>query len=261
MTSTTVSTPTQTPRTWKKYAFYSVAVLFIGLLVFFTGIMIPALPYIVTGWTLSPDHSIHHLHEFVTSIFFWSLLVGAGAQFFNARTKAAPILQLVGAVLLMLVLSIVTNSFFPPLVIFLVLGLGILFLHPAGVRNLIRREGPVHLPLLALVAVGIIPVIYFAIDHLGMQAMHADEHAEFFHWGAVATIALCTTYFGSLAALRLSGWKITAWAAGLIAIVLGITGIAFPTQASSIGSLWGTLAIVWGAGFIAAAHLLKPRLN
>ena len=94
--------------------------------------------------------------------------------------------------------------------------------------------------------------------HIWLQGLHIDEHSEFMHWGIGATLALSVILFGFLATLRFSGWKITAWMAGAIAIVIGITSIAFPTQASSVGAVWGTASLIWGILFIGVTQLVAP---
>ena len=263
MTSATVSTPVQQPALWRKIAFYVPVVLFVALLVVFTGVFIPALPYIFIGWATPASEFVHHVHEFLSSIFFWSLLVGVGVQLYRPLTKAAPILQVVSATSLLVIVALLTNSFFPPLAIFLALGLLVFAFHPLGIKGLFAREGGVHLPLLALTLIALVPALLYAADHIGLQAMQmpGDEHGEFFHWGSSATIALCGVAFALLAALRFSGWKITAWSAGAIGLILGLTGILFPSQASSVGPVWGVLTLIWGAAVIAAAHFLAPSLK
>ena len=143
------------------------------MIIIFTGVMVPGLQYLIIGWSIPPSDSIHHLHEFLASIFFWSLLVGAGAQFIKPHTKAAPVLQIVGATAVMAIILLLTNTFFPPPFIFLLLALFIFALHPVGWRQLLRREGKPHWLLLGLTLLAIYPAISYAHQtHLATRVTH-----------------------------------------------------------------------------------------
>jgi hypothetical protein len=78
------------------------------------------------------------------------------------------------------------------------------------------------------------------------------EH--FFHWPGMAAVAAAIILVGLLAALRIRGWRVSAWTAGLALAYYGLVSVLTPGDASSGGSLWGGLAIAWGIVFIILAE-------
>lgn len=74
------------------------------------------------------------------------------------------------------------------------------------------------------------------------------EH--FFHWPGMAAVAGAIILVGLLAALRIHGWRVSAWTAGLALAYYGLVSVLTPDDASSGGYLWGGLAIAWGIVFI-----------
>jgi hypothetical protein len=78
------------------------------------------------------------------------------------------------------------------------------------------------------------------------------EH--FFHWPGMAAVAVAIILVGLLAALRIRGWRVTAWTAGLALAYYGLVSVLTPFDASSGGYLWGGLAIAWGIVFIILAE-------
>jgi hypothetical protein len=78
------------------------------------------------------------------------------------------------------------------------------------------------------------------------------EH--FFHWPGMAAVAVAIILVGVLAALRIRGWRVSAWTAGLALAYYGLVSVLSPGDASSGGSLWGGLAIAWGIAFIILAE-------
>lgn len=78
------------------------------------------------------------------------------------------------------------------------------------------------------------------------------EH--FFHWPGMAAVAVAIILVGLLAALRIRGWRVTAWTAGLALAYYGLVSVLTPDDASSGGYLWGGLAIAWGIIFVILAE-------
>jgi hypothetical protein len=70
----------------------------------------------------------------------------------------------------------------------------------------------------------------------------------------MVTVPVVVIAVGVLAGFKTVGWRIPAWGAGFVAVFFGLTSVVFPEQASSVGRLWGTLAIVWGLLFIGVAE-------
>jgi hypothetical protein len=135
-------------------------------------------------------------------------------------------------------------------------------LHPAG-RNLLRsvrlsRASPV---MLALVVAAAVPLFALALSNVILQRMTVpDDHATLGHYGFVAAFSLTVIGAGLLASLRPDGWRLTAWVAGVLAALFGLTSLVVPDVASSLDPVWAAAAIAWGVVFIGAAELTRARV-
>lgn len=127
--------------------------------------------------------------------------------------------------------------------------------HPAGlavfgsfsVSRVSRR-------MLALIGMAAVPLIVFASTNIRLQATaSADVHAVMGHYGFLAAFSFTVIAVGLLASLRPVGWRLTAWVAGLLPALLGITSVLYPDTSSSLDLVWALAAIAWGAAFLAAA--------
>jgi membrane-bound metal-dependent hydrolase YbcI (DUF457 family) len=132
-------------------------------------------------------------------------------------------------------------------------GLVVLALHPAG-RSLgrIDRVEPVDRRLLGLLVIAAVPLLAYAGDQVVKQYAVADDHAALVHYGAMALLAGLVLLMGTLATVRRRDWRFAAWSAGVLATYLGASSVAFPTLPSSVGAVWGGLAVAWGVVFVGA---------
>ena len=244
----------------RRVAFYTIVVLFSLLLIALTGFLIPVLPSVIIGWFTPELFGTHQLHEMNGGALNWLILAGVMLQLHHPERKVAA-LQMANLVAIStIVVSLVAGTFFPPIILFLVFTVTIAYLHPN--RQEMLRFGRPGLPeLLTLVALAAVPLIIYAVNHINLQQIAVDEHAEFTHYGTMATVAITLLLVGLLASFKTVGWRIPAWGAGFLAIVFGLTSVVFPEQSSSVGLLWGILAIVWGLIFIGVAEWkrLKER--
>lgn len=244
----------------RQVAFYIPVVLFSLLLIAFTGFMIPILPSVITGWFNQDLFGIHQLHEMSSGSLSWLLLAGMLLQLQRPEGKVAA-LQMANLVAISsIIVSLVAGTFFPGTLLFLLFTVAAAWLHPRR-QEMLRFGRPWHPELLALVAVGSVPLLIYARNQIGIQlsAPVGDEHAQFTHYAAMANVAITLLLVGLLASFRTTGWRIPAWGAGFVAIVLGLTSVVFPGQASSAGLPWGVLAIVWGLAFIAVAEWKRAK--
>ena len=60
-----------------------------------------------------------------------------------------------------------------------------------------------------------------------------------------------------MASLQPDGWRRTAWVAGGLPTLLGVSSLLYADATSGLGLAWALAAIAWGAGFVAAAELTK----
>jgi CRISPR-associated Cas5-like protein len=131
-------------------------------------------------------------------------------------------------------------------------------LHPAG-RDFFRsfRISRINWVMLALVTIAAVPLLGFASTNIGLQGTGSDDHAGMGHYGFTAAFSFTVIGVGLLASLRPDGWRLTAWVAGLLPVLLGVTSLVYPDISSSLGLVWALAAIAWGVGFVAAAELTR----
>jgi len=103
----------------------------------------------------------------------------------------------------------------------------IALLHPARHESL-QFGRPGNPELLALVGLATVPLLIYIVNQLNLQLTLGDEHAQFLHYSGMITTAISILMVGLLAAFKTPGWRIPAWAAGLIAVFLGLSSAVFP---------------------------------
>lgn len=131
-------------------------------------------------------------------------------------------------------------------------------LHPTA-RSFLRsfRIARVNWILVALVGIAAVPFLRFASTNIRLQETVPDEHFIQGHYGFMAAFSFTVIAVGLLASMRPDGWRLTAWVAGLLPALLGLTSLLYPDAASSLDVGWALAAVAWGAVFIAAAELTK----
>jgi hypothetical protein len=131
-------------------------------------------------------------------------------------------------------------------------------LHPTG-RDFFRSFSisRVNRVMLALVAIAAVPLLAFASTNIGLQGTIPDSHAAMGHYGFMAAFGFTVIGVGLLASLRPDGWWLSAWVAGLLPVLLGLTSVVYPDNSSSLGLVWALAAIAWGVGFVTAAELTQ----
>lgn len=136
---------------------------------------------------------------------------------------------------------------------FLVAAAILVALHPAR-REFFKPGTSPSVALAALSTLGAIPAIGYAANMV-VQARqfvgpphHADRFAE------MAAAAIAVVLVGFLAAVQTRGWRISAWSAGVAAIVVGLASVVFPGAPGAVGQFWGALAVTWGLLFVVTAE-------
>jgi membrane-bound metal-dependent hydrolase YbcI (DUF457 family) len=207
-----------------------------------------------TGWRT--DMGIHQVHDMTIFPMLWlAVLVPVATLLYRPRervtTVLAPLLFL--APVAAFALAVDSPIAMLPLV-FGVLGLVLVALHPAGrsTFEFDRVARPSRL-LAGLVVLASVPLVVYAADQVVRQVTLADDHVLFAHYGAMATASVYVLVMAALATVRERDWRFAAWSAGAVAVLLGVTSLAF-TAESSAGPLWGGLAVSWGLVFVAVAE-------
>lgn len=232
-------------------AFYLAVV---GALVFFLVMLREMLPVVVTGWYT--DLGILRVHDLNFFAMLWIALIGLGTQPYAPADRVTALVLPVLVMAPLAVLAVTTGSSIAMLpIIFTVVGLVVVALHPAR-RSLLRldRVENIDSRVIGLLVVGAVPLLAYAADQLVLQYSVADEHAELVHYGGMAVLAVLILVLGLLAAVRRRDWRFAAWGAGVLAVYLGASSVAFPGYAGSVGQMWGGLAVVWGVVFVGAVE-------
>jgi len=201
----------------------------------------------------------HRIHDLTFGFVFSTSVVGLLAQLRRpSRNVAGMVMALVpwfGLVLAgVLAADLERVVLFNPSSLIIPMTVIVILLHPIG-RDFFRSFSlsRVSRVMLGLVVVAAVPLVAFASTNIGLQATGTDEHAAMGHYGFMAAFSFTVVGVGLLASLRPDGWRLTAWVAGLLPVLLGIASLIYPVS-SSFSLPWALAAIAWGAVFIALAE-------
>jgi hypothetical protein len=246
-----------------------VAAGFNGLMV---GFMVLGLQGLLPGPFAQMTHFTelpHRIHDLTFAFLFLPPIIGVLAQLRRpAHNIAAMWMALVpsGALVLTLVLTLAAGGnvrvLQPP---WLTVFAGVLMataLHPAGVA-LPRaiQLSRLSRPLLLLTLIAAVPLLVLAAINVGLQSTLDDDHSAAGHYGFMAALAFTVIGIGLLTSLRPAGWRLTAWVAGLIPVLLGVASLIYPDAPSSLAPPWALAAIAWGAGYVGTAEVVRLRLD
>jgi hypothetical protein len=216
------------------------------------------IPSLLTAWTTSGDELALRTHYLL-----WGLLAGllipTAALPLVWRPRTAQFQQLcalVAASMFGVVLAFEPENI-RYLAIFATPALLLVLLSPA--RRHLFRAGSWDLPMLGVAVMISAPAVVYAVENLRLSAetaSTADLHGGYAHAGVVA-IALAGS--AVVAARHAAGWR---WAAGSTAagtLLLGLAGLLFPHDPSSLGTTGGVVALLLTATFLAAAGRRTSR--
>jgi hypothetical protein len=202
----------------------------------------------------------HRVHDLTFSFLFGTAVVGMLAQLRTpSENVAGQLMALIPWVALGLASILSSTGIrFAPAPILGALTLLAIILHPSR-RNFVRsfRVSRVNRVMLALVTTAAVPLLAFASTNIRLQRSGTNDHAALGHYGFMAAFSFTAIGVGLLASLRLEGWMLTAWIAGLLAALLGLASAVLPGVDSSLGLAWGLTAIAWGVMFVAAARFIR----
>lgn len=240
-----------TPR-GRRIAFYVAVVVGIGLAVVGLGEL---MALAVLGWLdaaalddLYPGASIHRMHVLAQAAIAWSIAIGILIQpWRSSRTFAAAIAALVALAAYTGAAAI--GGVFDPMAVIGVAALGVIvWTHPA--RDAAQRL-PLHPRMLALggplIIGGAILVVQQLIAQLSASA--TEPHAAIGHYAFTAAMAVGLVAAALIGATSLPGRSLPAWTAVGGTLYYGVASIVFPTQASSLGTGGGIVAVVAAAGY------------
>lgn len=233
---------------WRRTAFRIVAALF-GLVV--AGL---ALPYVVGTWFAETEHHVHEVGIAAGS----GVLVGV-ALLVAAWAPEEQICAFQQAVLVAaagLVAGAISGDLVSGGWLIQAAGAAVLVvLHPARSALFERGEG-VSWPMAVIALVGAIPATIYGLSQAELQRTGdpADPHVDLHHYSGMAAMAISASLCGLLASLRTSGWRFTAWMAGIAAALFGVAGITWPRFPGAEGRGWGWASIGFGVAYVAATE-------
>lgn len=243
-----------------------VSLLVLALVIQWWVVLTPALVWFPDGFvddffsSRVDAFAIHRIHRLALALSHVVLLIGLVIQFRRAEAKEAPIWQasafFASAIVLNLIIGPTSEQVPPPL--WIIFGLGALtgVLHPTS--PLLRVPRPTDRRLLALTAVVAVPMVFYVLDQVGLQisGADADPHWAGSHYQFAGEFGIHLVLLGLVSSTAFTGRRVTAWMAGLSALLMGAASVVFPDQTSSLGIVWGAALVAWGLFFILTFEML-----
>ena len=91
--------------------------------------------------------------------------------------------------------------------------------------------------------------------------MPGDRHGDLGHYGIMVTVAIGVLIGASLGSTAIRGWRIPTILSALAAAGIGVTSIALPNAASSLGFGRGLVVILWAIGLAWVAAIRSIGKN
>lgn len=220
------------------------------------GVLSFSLVSLATAWFGIEERAGHEVHDLSWGILGGLILTGALVlQIKDPGDKVATMQAFVLTVSIMsIVLAIADPS--PLILVFLGVTALLVYLHPARSRLVELGEG--WQPVLAgLAIIGAIPLMIYALDQIDIQRLDIadDLHWEEGHFGQMAAWAVAMPALALLTARRTPGWIWVARGAALGTLLMGLISLIYPDNLSSLGTAWGTAAVVGALVFAVAAEM------
>lgn len=199
---------------------------------------------------VAESQQIHGFHNAVVASLL--LILSAPPAFAIARNPVhseAGLISLTvlsGAALVTMAAALTVDPFTLPFVLFT----GVLWIvRPAKGRP--KQGERSSLSQLALVAIGAVPLIVYAMGQAELQRVLAgDVHSQFFHWVEVAFYATAILFLASASALRPRTQRLAGLSAGAGLTIFGLAALFLGGRASAVAAHWAWLATVGGIVFI-----------
>jgi hypothetical protein len=211
--------------------------------------------------------TIHFVHDISLATWIWVWGLAMVVQLYRPAKRVtamqiALILTLTDMVPGLVKAALGTAPFDPSVMLFF----GPVFiaaaLHPA--RGELFRPGAfdwknVNPVLLGLAVLAVVPVGLYVLGQWHFQDVLTDEHAALGHYGTMVYYGLSLIALATLASLGSRGRRPAAYAAALMAAMLGIASMFNPTM-SALDGTWSALAILWGVAVIVAYEWSTRRV-
>jgi hypothetical protein len=272
------------PGRGRRAAFLVVVVLFAII-----HLLMTPLPFLVLAFFIksNPSGISHQVHELSFGALFAISFVGLLSQLRRPERKLAGMYQVLIVVYVTLLLSVVVDRLFDPIVlIFLVMPLVLVWLHPA--RDQLLRPGWSPSVLLVTAAgIAAVPLVVFAADQLvtgwraqseggdiiesvpedlegakwerrvlaelaeaGIPKARRVEVLHSGHWVGMGAFALSIAGLSLLGATRPRGWRLLVWSSSAALCVYALASLRYSSDASAMPGIWAVLAIAWSVLFV-----------
>jgi hypothetical protein len=249
---------------WRRVTFWVLAVLLLTVLLGDPE-YIDSLWWIVTVWGgVSGEMATHEVHMIAESAVKWALAAAVVANVHRPERQAGsawqlclPTVLLMGSYLLWAEMDSEMAVILTAVTVAAVLTFAV---HPSPWGDRLRSTSSPSLPLGVLTAVAAVPLLTYGIGQyrIHLASSLADPHYEMGHWILMGAYAFGILLLAGLSTLRVSGWRLNAWTAGVLAALLGLASLAVSAP-SALASPWALLAIAWGTAFIVIAEVAIRR--
>lgn len=225
---------------WRRPAFFLVGLLTLGLAGLFGGMVV--LMNIRPGF-MGMAHFTepsHRIHDVTFALLNGTAVVGMLAQLrAPLRNIASQLMALIPFAGLLLAVAL-TNTWVlsPPWLLVGASAVLAAMFHPAGDPLRTFGRSRVNRVMLALVAIAAVPLLAFALTNIGLQRAGPTEHALMGHYGFMAAFSFTVIGAGLLSSARPDGWRLTAWVAGSLPILLGLASVVFSNFDSRLSLDW-----------------------
>jgi hypothetical protein len=216
------------------------------------------------GWGMSADVPGHSIHTLMVSLLYWAVIAGVLVQLRRPEGQIGGAwtygVVAIVTLLVMLGLGAVPAEALPILTGVLVFAALAFLAHPSPLRAKFRPVERPSLLLAGLVAVAAVPLLFFSVDSFAIHAASGpgDEHFEFGHWAFMGIYPVVALLVGAAAAVKVSGWRLPGWIAGVLVLGHGLVSL-FAPAASALSTTWSVLAIAWGIALIGAVEFEARR--
>ena len=217
--------------------------------------------FAVQGYMSAKD-KIHIVHNDTQA---WVLLAMIAVPMFvglkSPVSAVAPFRVFVAACLAMIAAGIIGGDLLESgFLIMPVIAAVLLALHPARTRVWKCVKGSVAILLLGVI--GLVPAFIFALHQGDMQRNvmpGMEEHAKFHHFTGMAFVALAMALGVMAAAFPGTKQRLAIWIAGVPAVLVGATDLAYNGYVGSLNPMWAWATIIWGVLVILVGEMTVRR--
>lgn len=213
---------------------------------------------VVIAWIDKDEGGIHRVHDMGFGALYGVILtVGLVAQLWRAERRISAFYQILAVAVATVVAGGLATRGYVLLGGFVAIAWAVLLaLHPNRSAVLRPARERISAPLAALAVLGAIPLLRYAssMARLERNGLSIDPHVSQDHWTTMAAMAIGIVFVGLLSALRLRGWRISAWSTGVAAFLFGLVSVVYPRWPGAEGTGWGLAAVAGGLMFIGAAE-------